>query len=189
MTTYYSNNLRSGLKIILNNEPYLVESINLVKPGKGQTFVRVKFRRLLTGKLIEKTLKSTDVFHSADVTNINVVYLYNDKRIYYFMNVKNFDQLSIDKKVLGDNTYWFLKGQTYSAIQWDNTLISVFPNNFIELKVIDVQYRSKNDTVSSGYQFAKLSTGAIVKVPIFIQINDFIKVDTRSRIYVSRIKQ
>jgi len=188
VNTYYSNNLRSGLKIIFKEEPFLVESSNLVKPGKGQAFVRVKLRRLLTGKLIEKTFKATDVFYEADVTNINVIFLYNDKKIYHFMNTKNFDQLSIDKKVLSNRIQWFLKGETYSAIQWNNTLISVFPNNFIELKVIDIQFRLKNDTASSGSKFAKLSTGVIVKVPIFIQINDIIKVDTRSGMYISRIK-
>ncbi|QTM69082.1 elongation factor P [Buchnera aphidicola (Hormaphis cornu)] len=188
MTIFYSNNLKKGLKIIFQKEPCEIESIDFIKPGKGQTFVRIKLRKLLTGKLIDKTFKSTDEFHLANVINIKVIYLYHDNEICCFMNSKNFDQLTINKKILDNCIQWFLKGHKYSAIQWNRQLISVFPNNFIELQVIQIQSKIKRD-ISSGSQYAKLNTGVVLKVPFFIKVRDWIKIDTRIGKYICRIKK
>ncbi len=138
MATYYSNDFRSGLKIMLDGEPYAVESSEFVKPGKGQAFARVKLRRLLTGTRVEKTFKSTDSAEGADVVDMNLTYLYNDGEFWHFMNNETFEQLSADAK--------------------------------------------------AGGKPATLSTGAVVKVPLFVQIGEVIKVDTRSGEYVSRVK-
>lgn len=98
MATYYSNDFRSGLKIMLDGEPYAVESSEFVKPGKGQAFARVKLRRLLTGTRVEKTFKSTDSAEGADVVDMNLTYLYNDGEFWHFMNNETFEQLSADAK-------------------------------------------------------------------------------------------
>ena len=165
MATYYSNDFRAGLKIMLDGEPYAVEASEFVKPGKGQAFARVKLRRLLTGTRVEKTFKSTDSAEGADVVDMNLTYLYNDGEFWHFMNNETFEQLSAD-------------GQP----------ISVTPPNFVELEIVDTDPGLKGDTAGTGGKPATLSTGAVVKVPLFVQIGEVIKVDTRSGEYVSRVK-
>lgn len=108
MATYYSNDFRAGLKIMMDGEPYAVEASEFVKPGKGQAFARVKLRRLLTGTRVEKTFKSTDSAEGADVVDMNLTYLYNDGEFWHFMNNETFEQLSADAKAIGDNAKWLL---------------------------------------------------------------------------------
>ncbi|MBK4765274.1 MAG: elongation factor P [Pantoea sp. Brub] len=188
MPKYFSNNFRIGIKIIFENEPYNIESSEFVKPGKGQAFVRVKMRRLLTGTRIEKTFKSNDSAQVADVIDINLTYLYTDKVFYYFMHPKNFEQFQINKKVVGETQKWIQTNTEYTITLWNNIPICVQPPNFIDIKIITTEPSLKGDTINTGNKLATLSTGAIVKVPLFIQVGEFIKVDTRSGQYVSRIK-
>lgn len=188
MRVYHSNNFRSGRKIIFEKEPCLIESSEFVKPGKGQAFVRVKLRKLLTNQLIEKTFKSTDSLEIADVLECTLSYLYNDGHFWYFINNNNFEELSVDKKIVGVNKKWLLEQDTCVVTFWNNQPISITPNIFVELKVIDTEITLKSDTVNTATKLAKLSTGAILKVPLFIQNGSLIKVDTRSGEYVSRIK-
>ncbi|QCI24142.1 elongation factor P [Buchnera aphidicola (Muscaphis stroyani)] len=188
MRIYNSNNFRVGYKIIFNNEPYLIESNEFVKPGKGQAFVRVKLRKLLTGQLIEKTFKSTDSLKEADIVEHTLSYLYNDSNFWYFINTKTFEELSIDKKIVGSHKKWLLEQDTCVVTFWNNQPISITPNIFVNLKVIYTEATLKGDTVNTGTKLAKLSTGAFVKVPLFIKVGSLIKVDTRTGEYVSRIK-
>ncbi|AWH90732.1 elongation factor P [Buchnera aphidicola (Melanaphis sacchari)] len=188
MKVYHSNNFRSGRKIIFEKEPCLIESSEFVKPGKGQSFVRVKIRKLLTRQLIEKTFKSTDSLEIADVSEYTLSYLYNDGNFWYFINNKTFEELSVEKKVIGVNKKWLLEQDTCSITFWNNIPIFITPKIFVELKVIDTEVVFKSDTANASNKLAKLSTGAIVKVPLFVQIGSIIRVDTRSGDYVSRIK-
>ncbi|QCI20771.1 elongation factor P [Buchnera aphidicola (Hyperomyzus lactucae)] len=189
MRVYHSNNFRSGCKIIFENEPCLIESSEFVKPGKGQAFVRVKLRKLLTNQLIEKTFKSTDSLEIADIIEYILSYLYNDGRFWYFINNKTFEELSVEKKIIGGHKKWLLEQDTCVVTLWNNQPISITPNTFVGLEVIDVQATLKGDTINSSItKLATLSTGAVVRVPLFIQVGSFIKVDTRSGEYVSRIK-
>ena len=170
MATYYSNDFRAGLKIMLDGEPYAVEASEFVKPGKGQAFARVKLRRLLTGTRVEKTFKSTDSAEGADVVDMNLTYLYNDGEFWHFMNNETFDQAEC------------------IVTLWNGQPISVTPPNFVELEIVDTDPGLKGDTAGTGGKPATLSTGAVVKVPLFVQIGEVIKVDTRSGEYVSRVK-
>ncbi|WP_225639299.1 elongation factor P [Candidatus Profftia sp. (ex Adelges kitamiensis)] len=188
MTNYSSNNFRPGLKIILEGEPYAIESSEFVKPGKGQAFTRVKMRRLLTGTRVEKTFKATDYVKGADIITLNFTYLYNDSGLYFFINKENFEQLSADKKAIGDNYKWMIHQEEYLIILWNNYPIQVIPPNFVELKVINTDPGIKGDTTNTSSKPATLSTRVVVKVPLFVQIGEVIKVDTRSGEYVSRIK-
>ena len=175
MATYYSNDFRAGLKIMLDGEPYAVEASEFVKPGKGQAFARVKLRRLLTGTRVEKTFKSTDSAEGADVVDMNLTYLYNDGEFWHFMNNETFEQLSADQAEC-------------IVTLWNGQPISVTPPNFVELEIVDTDPGLKGDTAGTGGKPATLSTGAVVKVPLFVQIGEVIKVDTRSGEYVSRVK-
>ncbi|QFQ32769.1 elongation factor P [Buchnera aphidicola (Aphis fabae)] len=188
MRVYQSNNFRIGHKIIFEKEPYLIESSEFVKPGKGQAFVRVKLRRLLTNQLIEKTFKSTDSLEIADISEYKLSYLYNDGNFWYFINNNTFEDLSVEKKIIGLNRKWLLEQDTCIITFWNNKAISVTPNIFVELKVVDTESTLKGDTINASTKLAKLNTGAIVKVPLFVQVGSLIKVDTRSGEYVARVK-
>ncbi|ANZ22275.1 elongation factor P [Buchnera aphidicola (Diuraphis noxia)] len=189
MRVYYSNSFRSGNKIIFENEPYLIESSEFVKPGKGQSFVRVKLRNFSTKQLIEKTFKSTDSFPIADILEKKVVYLYNDSHFWYFIDDKTFEELSVEKNIIGSNKKWLLEQDLCIAILWNKRPISIIPKNFVELKIISTDATLKNDTINNNItKLATLSTGAIIRVPVFIEIGSLVKVDTRSGEYVCRIK-
>jgi len=158
MATYYSNDFRAGLKIMMDGEPYAVEASEFVKPGKGQAFARVKLRRLLTGTRVEKTFKSTDSAEGADVVDMNLTYLYNDGEFYHFMNNSTFEQLSADEKAVGDSAKWLLDQAECIVTLWNGQPIAVTPPNFVELEIVETDPGLKGDTAGTGGKPAKLST-------------------------------
>ncbi|KAA1195671.1 elongation factor P [Photorhabdus heterorhabditis] len=188
MATYSTNEFRSGLKIMLDGEPCAILESEFVKPGKGQAFARVRIRKLISGKLLEKTFKSTDSVESADVMDMNLAYLYNDGEFWHFMNNETFEQLAADEKAVGENAKWLVEQAECILTLWNGQPISVTPPNFVELEITDTDPGLKGDTAGTGGKPATLSTGAVVKVPLFVQIGEVIKVDTRSGEYVSRVK-
>ncbi|VAY02248.1 Elongation factor P [Arsenophonus endosymbiont of Aleurodicus dispersus] len=188
MIIYSTNEFHSGLKIMLDSEPCAIVESEFIKPGKGQAFARVKIRKLISNKLLEKTFKSTDSVESADVIDLHFIYLYSDGYFGYFMNNKTFDQLAADKKVIGDNTKWLIDQADCVVTLWNGQPIAIIPPNFVELAVVETDPGLKGDTAGMGGKAAILSTGAVVKVPLFIKIGEVIKVDTRSGEYVSRAR-
>ncbi|OZI14741.1 elongation factor P [Sodalis-like symbiont of Philaenus spumarius] len=188
MASYSTNEFRSGLKIMLDGEPCVIIDNEFVKPGKGQAFNRVRFRKLVSGKLLEKTFKSSDLVKSADVIDINMTYLYNDGNFWHFMNNENFEQLAADAKAVGDNAKWLVEQAECVLTLWNGQPITVTPPNFVELEITETDPGLKGDTTGTGSKPAMLTTGAVVKVPLFVQIGEVIKVDTRSGEYVSRVK-
>lgn len=188
MTVYSTNDFKSGLKILLNGEPYSILENEFVKPGKGQAFNRVKFRNLKTGKILDQTWKSGDTAEAADVTEVELQYLYTDGSIWHFMDPKTYEQYELNKNIVADAAKW-LKEQDFCAVTlWNNNVITVSPPNFVVLKVINTDPGLKGDTSGGGSKPATVETGAIIKVPLFVQINDLIKIDTRTAEYVSRAK-
>ncbi|WP_039906931.1 MULTISPECIES: elongation factor P [Candidatus Regiella] len=188
MATYSSNEFRSGLKIMLDGEPCSVIESEFVKPGKGQAFARTRIRKLISGKLLEKTFKSTDTVAAADVVDMNLTYLYNDGEFWHFMNNNTFEQLAADAKATGDNAKWLVEQAECILTLWNGQPIAVTPPNFVELEIVETDPGLKGDTAGSGGKPATLSTGAVVKVPLFVQIGEIVKVDTRSGEYVARVK-
>ncbi|CAL4317749.1 Elongation factor P [Buchnera aphidicola (Thelaxes suberi)] len=188
MIILHSNNIKKGSKIIFLNEPYSIEHSEFVKPGKGQAFIRVKLRNLISGKLLDKTFKATDYFNAANVHTTSVIYIYKDQNNYFFMDKQSFEQFSINQHTLRNNYKWIVEQNEYSANIWNNKIISISINNFVILKVINITNAIKGNSINPGNKMATLSTGAVVKIPLFIKIGDLIKIDTRSEEYVSRIK-
>ncbi|KAF1852870.1 hypothetical protein Lal_00009040 [Lupinus albus] len=174
---------------MMDGEPYAVEASEFVKPGKGQAFARVKLRRLLTGTRVEKTFKSTDSAEGADVVDMNLTYLYNDGEFWHFMNNSTFEQLSADEKAVGDSAKWLLDQAECIVTLWNGQPIAVTPPNFVELEIVETDPGLKGDTAGTGGKPAKLSTGAVVKVPLFVQTGEVIKVDTRSGEYAGMMKR
>ena len=188
MATYYSNDFRAGLKIMMDGEPYAVEASEFVKPGKGQAFARVKLRRLLTGTRVEKTFKSTDSAEGADVVDMNLTYLYNDGEFWHFMDQSSFEQMSAGEAAMGDAVKWLKGNEKCIVTLWNGVPLSVAAPNFVIMAIVETDPGVRGDTSGGGGKPATLETGAVVRVPLFVGQDEVIKVDTRSGEYVSRVK-
>ncbi len=186
MATYYTNQFRSGLKIMLDGEPYNIVENEMVKPGKGQAFNRVKIKNLKNGKVIERTFKSGDSVEGADVIETEMQYLYHDGEKWHFMVPSTYEQYEAGETAVGDAAQWLKEQDTCYVTLWDNVPLSVTPPAFVILKVVETDPGVRGDTSSGGTKPAKLETGAVVKVPLFIQEGEVLKVDTRIGEYVSR---
>ncbi|CZF84241.1 elongation factor P [Grimontia sp. AD028] len=188
MASFSTNEFRGGMKIMLDNEPCVIIENEFVKPGKGQAFNRVKIRKLLSGKVLEKTFKSGDSVEAADVIDMELDYLYTDGEFWHFMNAESFEQIAADEKAVSENIKWLKENDRCTLTLWNGNPIAVTPPNFVELEVTETDPGLKGDTQGTGGKPATLITGAVVRVPLFIQIGEVIKVDTRSGEYVSRVK-
>jgi len=188
MASFNTSEFRSGLKIIMDNDPCVIVDNEFVKPGKGQAFNRVRLRNLKTGKTVDKTFKSGESVEAADVMDTDMQYLYSDGEFWHFMVPDTFEQYAADAKAIADAIDWISEGDICQVTLWDNAPLVIAPPNFVELEITETDPGVKGDTASGGVKPAKLTTGAIVKVPLFVDQGDVIRVDTRTREYVSRVK-
>ncbi len=188
MANYSTNEFRSGLKIILDGAPCVIVENEFVKPGKGQAFNRVRIKNLKSGKTVDKTFKSGESVEAADVMETEMQYLYADGEFWHFMVPDTFEQYAADANAIGDAKDWISDGDVCLITLWNNAPLLVEPPNFVELEIVETDPGVKGDTASGGVKPATLSTGAVVRVPLFVDQNEIIKVDTRSREYVSRVK-
>lgn len=189
MANFSTNEFKSGLKVMLDNEPHSILKNEFVKPGKGQAFNRVELRNLKTGRVIERTFKSGDTLPAADVVDIEMQYLYNDETHWHFMAPDTFEQYAIGENAVADSKQWLKEQDIYIVTLWNNIPLSVTPPNFTTLKIVETDPGVRGDTSGGGSKPAILETGATVKVPLFIQIGELVKVDTRTGTYVSRVKE
>lgn len=190
MSSYYSTNeFKSGLKVILDKEPYNIVENEFVKPGKGQAFNRVKLKALKTGRVIERTYKSGEKIEAADVMEVEMQYLYNDGDTWHFMEPKSFEQYEINSLVVDDASKWLQEQDVCAVVLWNGEAISVLPPNFVTLRITETDPGLKGDTSGGGSKMAILETGAQIRVPLFVQMNELVKVDTRTSEYVSRVKE
>jgi len=188
MATISTNDFRSGLKIIIDNDPCVIVENEFVKPGKGQAFNRVRIRNLKTGKTVDKTFKSGESVEAADVMETDMQYLYADGEFWHFMVPDTFEQYAADTTAVGEAKDWISDGDVCLVTLWNNSPLLVQAPNFVELEITATDPGVKGDTASGGGKPATLSTGAVVRVPLFVDQGEVIKVDTRSREYVSRVK-
>jgi elongation factor P len=186
MATYGTSQFRSGLKVMLDNDPCSMISAEFVKPGKGQSFVRVRLRNLLTGRVLEKTFKSSESIEAADVLETSMQYLYNDGETWHFMEPTSYEQYEASADTVGETKLWIKDEDTCDVPLWNNRLISVSAPNFVVLEVTETDPGLKGDTSSGGTKPATLETGAVVRVPLFISIGEKLRIDTRTGAYVSR---
>jgi elongation factor P len=188
MAHYSTSEFRSGLRIIIDNDPCIIVENEFVKPGKGQAFNRVRIRNLKTGKTIDKTFKSGESVEAADVMDTQMQYLYSDGEFWHFMAPDTFEQYAADQSAIGDAKDWISDGDMCQVTLWNNAPLVVEAPNFVELEIIETDPGVKGDTASGGVKPAKLATGAVVRVPLFVDQGELIRVDTRSGEYVSRVK-
>ncbi|KOR29144.1 elongation factor P [Achromatium sp. WMS2] len=189
MTIYNTNEFKAGLKIMLDNDPYNIVENEFVKPGKGQAFNRVRVRNLKTGRVVERTFKSGDTVEAADVVETTMQYLYTDGSYWYFMHPETFEQFQADANVTGEAAKWIKDQDLCTIMLWNNQPLTVEPPNFVVLRIVETDPGLRGDTSGGGGKPATLETGAVVRVPLFIQTDELIKVDTRTGSYVSRAKE
>lgn len=186
MATYSTNEFRGGLKILLDGDPYSIVENDVVKPGKGQAFNRVKIKNLKTGRVIEKTWKSGDSVEAADVMDVDLEYSYTDGEFWYFMDPNTFDQYPASKEAVSDAIKWLKEQDTCVVTLWNGSPLTVTPPNFVELLVTQCDPGLKGDTAQGGTKPATVETGAVIKVPLFVEEGDMLKIDTRTGDYLSR---
>ena len=188
MASYNTNEFRGGLKIILDGDPCAIIANEFVKPGKGQAFSRVKIRNLKTGRVVEKTFKSGESVEAADVLEQDMQYLYTDGEFWHFMVPESYEQLAAAEKAVADAKQWLKEEATCLVTLWNGSPLQVAPPKFVELTIVETDPGVRGDTAQGGVKPAKLETGAVVRVPLFVEQGEVVKVDTRSGEYVSRVK-
>ncbi len=189
MANFSTNEFKAGLKIMLDGEPCNILENEYVKPGKGQAFNRVRIRKLISGKTLEKTFRSGETVEGADVMDTELAYLYNDGEFWHFMNNETFEQIAADEKAVGDNAKWLVENDVCVLTLFNGSPIVVTPPNFVEIEITETDPGLKGDTAGTGGKPATLATGAIVRVPLFVQRGEVVKVDTRSGEYASRAQK
>ncbi|MGB1466647.1 MAG: elongation factor P [Alcanivorax nanhaiticus] len=188
MANYSTSEFKSGLKVMLDGDPCSIIENEFVKPGKGQAFNRVKLRNLKSGKVWERTFKSGDSLEGADVMDVSMQYLYSDGEFWHFMDQTTFEQKAADDAAVGDAKLWLKEEDVCEITLYNGEPLSVTPPNFVELEIVETDPGLKGDTAGTGGKPATLSTGAVVRVPLFVQTGEIVKVDTRTGDYVGRIK-
>lgn len=188
MANYSTNEFRSGLRIIIDGDPCVIVENEFVKPGKGQAFNRVRIRNLKTGKIVDKTFKSGESVEAADVLETEMQFLYTDGEHWHFMVLDTYEQFAADEKCVTEAKKWLTDQDICQVTLWNNRLLLVEAPNFVELEITETDPGVKGDTASGGVKPATLATGAVVRVPLFVEQGEVIKVDTRSGEYVSRVK-
>lgn len=188
MATYSTSEFKNGLKFLMDGQPCTIVDNQIVQPGKGQAFNRVKYRNLITGRVLENTFKSSEKVEAADVIDTDLQYLYNDGEFWHFMDESTFDQYQASHAAVADVEKWLVEQDMCTVTLWNDDPISVKPPKQVVLEVTDTDPGLKGDTAGTGGKPATLSTGAVVQVPLFITIGEKIICNTETGEYVSRAK-
>ncbi|MCR6650390.1 MAG: elongation factor P [Cellvibrionaceae bacterium] len=186
MASYSTSEFRSGMKVMLDGDPCSIVENEFVKPGKGQAFNRVRLKNLRSGRVWERTFKSGETLEAADVVDREMQYLYNDGEFWHFMHPETFEQLQADQETVSDAAKWLREQDVVTLTLYNGQPLAVTPPNHVELEVVQTDPGLKGDTAQGGTKPATLSTGAVVKVPLFVSIGDVLRVDTRTGEYLGR---
>jgi elongation factor P len=179
---------RNGLKIQIDGEPLVITEFQHVKPGKGAAFVRTKMKSLRSGNVLDKTFRSGEKVETPNLEEKKMQYLYNDGSDYHFMDMGSYEQTSLTSDQLGSNKDWLMENMEIEVLYHDGVPIGVEVPMFVELKVVQTDPGFKGDTASGGSKPATLETGAVVKVPLYMEEGETIKIDTRTGEYIERVK-
>ena len=171
---------------MMDGDPFTIVENEFVKPGKGQAFNRVKIRNLKTGRVIDKTWKSGESVEAADVMEVDMEYLYEDGEFWHFMEPASFEQHAADENAVADVKHWLKPQEKYIVTLWNGAPLSISPPNFVELKITECDPGVRGDTAQGATKPAIVETGAQIKVPLFVEEGEVVKIDTRSGEYISR---
>lgn len=187
MASITTADFRKGLGLKINDRYYTITDFQHVKPGKGGAFVRYTIKDLRDGRTIDQTCNAGSKFESVMLTTREMQYLYNDGSDYYFMDSETFDQIPVPASFIGDSSKWLKENDICLLRYADEDLLGVEPPMFIEVEVIETEPGFKGDTVQGGGKPAVIETGATVQVPMYLNVGEIIKVDTRTGKFVSRV--
>jgi elongation factor P len=180
---------KNGMKILLDGDPWNIVETEFVKPGKGQAFVRARVKNLNTGRVVERTFKSNESVDFADVVESEMQYLYREGDTWHFMNPATYEQVTAGETAMADAVNWIKEEDSCTVMLWNGQPIQVTPPNFVNLEIVETDPGIRGDTSGGGGKPAKLETGAVVRVPLFVQTGEVIRIDTRTGAYVSRSKE
>ncbi|MBR6671253.1 MAG: elongation factor P [Ruminococcus sp.] len=181
-----AGDFRNGVTFEMDGNVVQVIEFQHVKPGKGAAFVRTKFKNVITGSVVERSFNPTEKFPTAFVERRDMQYSYNDGDLYYFMDMETYEQVPINASVLGDNFKFVKEEMECKILSYKGNVFGVEPPFFVELEVTETDPGFKGDTATNATKPATLETGAEVKVPLFIEQGDKIKIDTRTGEYMGR---
>ncbi|HLV19414.1 MAG TPA: elongation factor P [Polyangiaceae bacterium] len=183
-----TSDIRKGLKMMYEGQPYVVVDFQFVKPGKGQAFTRTKMKNLLTGNILERNIRSGEKLEAADVEERTLQYIYPDGDLFVFMNSQSGEQISVSKEVVGDDADFLMDGIDVSITIYRGNPVSISLPPHIVVQVTETEPGIRGDTATNVTKPATIQTGGTVNVPLFIEQGEWIKVDTRSRSYLERAK-
>lgn len=179
---------RNGVRLMVEGEPFYIVEFQHVKPGKGGAFVRTKLKSYLSGNVLDRTFRSGERFEEPDLEERDMQFLYATGELFTFMDTESYEQLSFEKSTLGDNADLLKENMVAKILVYEHRPIDVELPNFIELKVVDADPGVRGDTASGGTKPAIVETGATIKVPLYLEVGTVIKIDTRTRSYVERVR-
>jgi elongation factor P len=179
---------RNGARLQIDGEPYYIVEFQHVKPGKGGAFVRTKLKSYRTGNVLDRTFRSGERFDEPDLEERQMQFLYATGETYTFMDTETFEQFTYEKKQLGENADLLKEDTVAKILIHEHQPIAVELPIFIELKVVDAEPGVRGDTASGGTKPAVVETGATIKVPLYLEIGETIRIDTRTREYVERVR-
>ena len=182
-----AGDFRNGITIELEGNIYQIIEFQHVKPGKGAAFVRTKLKNIKSGGVVEKTFRPTEKCPQARIDRKDMQYLYSDGDLYYFMDVENYEQIALDKTTIGDTLTFVKENAMRKICSHNGNVFAVEPPLFVELQITETEPGFKGDTATGATKPATVETGATVMVPLFVEQDDVIKIDTRTGEYLSRV--
>ena len=182
-----AGDFRNGVTVEIDGNVCQIVEFQHVKPGKGAAFVRTKYKNIITGSVLEKSFRPTEKFPTARIERVDMQYLYSDGGLYYFMNVETFDQVGLTEEQVGDSLKFVKENEMVKICSHKGNVFAVEPPLFVELQITETEPGFKGDTATGATKPATVETGAVVYVPLFVEQDDVIKIDTRTGEYLSRV--
>ncbi|OPZ93632.1 MAG: Elongation factor P [Firmicutes bacterium ADurb.Bin419] len=182
-----AGDFRNGVTFELDGQIFQIVEFQHVKPGKGAAFVRTKLKNIVTGATVERTFNPTDKMPKAHIERKDMQYLYSDEDLYHFMDVETFEQMPIGKDKIGDSLKFVKENEVVKILSHKGNVFGIEPPTFVELKIIETEPGFKGDTATGATKPATVETGAVIKVPLFVDSGDVIRIDTRTGEYMERV--
>ena len=182
-----AGDFRNGVTLEIDGQVVQIMEFQHVKPGKGAAFVRTKLRNVINGGVVERTFRPTEKFPQARIDRVDMQYLYADGDLFNFMNQETYDQVALNHDIIGDALKFVKENEVCKVCSYNGNVFSVEPPLFVELEITETEPGFKGDTAQGANKPATVETGDTVYVPLFVEIGDKIKIDTRTGEYLSRV--
>ena len=183
-----TNDFHTGITVVIDGQPWVVVDFQHVKPGKGSAFVRAKGKNIITGNVLERTFNAGEKLPKALIERKEAQFLYSVDDDFTLMDTSTYEQTTVTRKDIGNGALYLKENMNVYVLSYDNRVIGIEVPNFVDLEVVETDPGFKGDTATGGTKSAKLETGAVVKVPLFVNTGDVLKVDTRTGTYIERVK-